>query len=202
MILEPEFCDSVSETHVEELTRLRTGYSRLHTFHRNAVTGLDYMRSLDPHLVSPEVVRTLVIPILEGPDGQLALGGPLVLECPALARSVEALTEQLRAAHDRCLSRLCVDDGTDSLEEFRKLDGALLSPVSILDYLLSEEKARLLDVTSARAPTCTVRATMTDESARTDLRTNYRLPRFRPCGSAVLAFSRLPQYSDSRSPIP
>ncbi len=144
MILERDFCGGVSGTHVEELTRLRAGHSRLHTFHRNAVTGLDSMRSLDPHLASSELVRTLVIPILEGLDGPLGLGGRLMLECPALARSVEVLNEQLRAAHNRCLSQLCVDDGSDSLEELWKLDGALLSPVSILDYLLSEEKARLL----------------------------------------------------------
>jgi hypothetical protein len=158
MILEQDFYGSNSETHVEELTRLRAGHSRLHTFHRNAVTGLDYMRRLDPHLASPQVVRTLVIPILEGLDGPLELGGPLMLECPALARSVKMLTEQLRVVHDCCLSQLCVDDGPNSLEEFRKLDGALLSPVSILDYLLSEEKARLLPRCEKRQKTDMLRA--------------------------------------------
>lgn len=80
---------------------------------------------------------------MEDLEGPLELGGHVTAECPALARSVEVLRRQLCDTHDLCLLQLGSDDGTASLKEFRKQDGAFLSPISILAYLLSEERVRL-----------------------------------------------------------
>jgi hypothetical protein len=70
----------------------------------------------------------------------LGLGADFKSEHTALKRSVSELHKQLSVAR---LSALAADDGDLTMEAFRKVDGALLSPISILDYLLSEEAAQV-----------------------------------------------------------
>lgn len=69
----------------------------------------------------------------------LGLGADFKSEHTALKRSVSQLHKRLSVAR---FSALAADDGDLTMEAFRKVD-AVLSPISILDYLLSEDAARL-----------------------------------------------------------
>jgi hypothetical protein len=127
MILDNTFLPGSLETSFEELTRLRSGLALLRNFHRNAVTGLDYMRSLDPNLVSGLLVRILAIDIQMELKEPLGLGADFKSEHAALKRSVSELHKRLSVAR---LAALAADDGDLTMEAFRKVDGALLSPIS------------------------------------------------------------------------
>jgi hypothetical protein len=142
MILDDDFWAMPSETHCDQLTRLRTALSLLRSYHGKAAIALDYLRNLDAHLAPAGLLRIWVLAISEELDHALAFGSNLRSEYIALDRSIRDLMNHLCRMDDKCVRTLGREDTEKCLAAFLRLDGALLSPISILDYLLSEEEPR------------------------------------------------------------
>jgi hypothetical protein len=85
----------------------------------------------------------LTIPIMGNLEEPLGLGTDFISEHTALERCIEELNMRVAATHDVCLSELCSHVEPASLESFRKLDSALLSPISILDFFSRKSRQRL-----------------------------------------------------------
>jgi hypothetical protein len=142
MILDDDFWSMPTETHRDQMTRLRVGLSLLRSYYGKAALGLDYLRNLDARLAAVGVLRIWVLAISEEFDHVLAFGSNLRFEHAALDRSIRELVNRLSAADDRCVQTVWREDDEGCLAAFLRLDGALLSPISILDYLLSEGESR------------------------------------------------------------
>ncbi len=152
MILDDDFWNMPSETHFHQLTRLRSALSLLRSYHGKAAMGLDYLRNLDATLVPAGVLRIWVLAISEELDHALAFGSNLRSEYVALDRSIRELMNRLSTTDDKCVQALWREDAEECLVAFLRLDGALLSPISILDYLLSEGEPRLRRAMTATLP--------------------------------------------------